>query len=83
MEYKDKTILKFTIGIVILVIACVALGERGKGFKTHEYFTIERQKGTGWELSKLNLPDTTITDTVNIDGVITYHPTQYIRVLKK
>lgn len=51
--------------------------------KTIPTFTIERQNDGQWEISIAKFRDTTIIDTINIDGIITYNKTEYLQVREK
>jgi len=76
-KIKDRLLL---VAILITCIACL-------GFITVDHmndkpYTIERSTGD-WMTSETNYPDTVIIDTINIDGIVTFNTTQYIRVNKQ
>ena len=72
--------------IVLITLTGILLGMiiawNKYGVKSNRMFTIERSAHGSWQESLTSYPDTTIVDTVNIDGIITYNITQYIRVIK-
>jgi hypothetical protein len=74
-------VLAFTVATIATTFLMVSYPE--SSIKTIPTFTIERQDDGQWEISVCKLPDTTIIDTVNIDGIITYHKTEYLQVTEK
>jgi len=75
----ERRFLVGCIAITACVLLLVILFPVSKG----DSFTIERSSFGEWQVSKTNMPDTTIIDTVNIDGIVTFNTTQYIRVHKQ
>lgn len=76
----ERSILKLCIGLTSLALILTAFGSK-ESLKTA--YTIEKSNGGSWTTSETNLPDTLIVDTVNVDGIVTYNRTRYLRVLKK
>ena len=74
-------ILAFISAFLITVFAMISYPD--SQIKTIPTFIIERQLGGQWERSIAKFRDTTIIDTVNIDGIITYHSTEYSHVIGK
>lgn len=81
----SKTERDLLLVVVVLTAICLGIAITWNRYadKSNRMFTIERSSHGNWQKSLTSYPDTTIIDTVNIDGIITYNTTQYIRVIKK
>jgi len=75
----DKRIAILVITAGLLLLAVLLIWHRP--IERQGYFTIEKTSDSEWQVSQTNYPDTTIRDTVLIDGMVLYPTTHYLRVL--
>lgn len=50
------------------------------GINQPKNITLQKSSDSEWEVSNISMPDTTITDTVRIEGIEVHPTTQYLNV---